>query len=112
VADNIGISRKYRTANWAEIRGPVVDIRLVDNVLVMKVHTNDKHNGKTNPTDHIIKIRLDSGLYSIAKLTRAGDLVEVCGPIATDRSIVPSQFENFSFYTDNRISSLKQEASI
>ncbi len=105
-------SRKYRTANWAEVRGPVVDIQFVDNVLVLKVHTNDKHNGKTNPTDHIIKIRSDTSLYPIAKLTQAGDLVEVRGPIATDRSIVPSKFENFSFYADNRISASKQEASI
>ena len=110
--DNTATSRKYRTANWAEIRGPVIDIKLVDNMLVLKVHTNDKHNGKTNPTDHIIKIRSDTGLYLIAKLTQTGDLVEVCGPIATDRSIVPSRFENFSFYADNRIGCLKQEAGI
>ena len=110
--DNTVTSRKYRTANWAEIRGPVVDIQLVENILVLKVHTNDKHNGKSNPTDHIIRIRPDTTLYPIAKLTRAGDLVEVRGPIATDRSIVPSQFENFSFYTDNRISALKQEAGV
>jgi hypothetical protein len=81
-------------------------------VLVLKVHTNDKHNGKSNPTDHIIKIRPDTTLYRIARLTRVGDLVEVRGPIAIDRSIVPSQFENFSFYADDRISSSKQEAGI
>jgi len=110
--DNTATSRKYRTANWAEVRGPVVDIQFIDNVLVLKVHTNDKHNGKINPTDHIIKIRSDTGLFSVAKLTQAGDLVEVCGPIATDRSIVPSKFENFSFYSDNRINALRQEVSV
>ena len=109
--DNTATSRKYRTANWAEVRGPVVDIQFIDNVLILKVHTNDKHNGKINPTDHIIKIRSDTGLFPIAKLTQAGDLVEVCGPIATDRSIVPSKFENFSFYSDNRINALRQEVS-
>lgn len=92
----------FRTETQAIIRGIASAVTCEESLLVIKVYTNDKHQGRSYPNEHIVKIPAVSKLYKIAALTQEGDLIEIRGPIHQDKSVVPTKFENFSLYYDGR----------